>query len=81
MRSIELLIRIPYSLQKGKEEQKKKNNKNHQDIWKWAPSNEISTVKIKSSSLFFTTFIMFTGGCSPIELINLAITQKKKKGP
>lgn len=42
---------------------------------------QTSIIKIQSSSLFFMTFIMFTAGCSPIELINLAIIQKKKRGP
>lgn len=78
MRSIELLIRISYFLQKGRKYQKEKKKK---DMLKWALSNKTPTIKIKSSSLFFMTFIMFTGGCSPTELINLAIIRKKKKGP
>lgn len=55
--------------------------KKKKDMLKWALSNKTPTIKIKSSSLFFMTFIMFTGGCSPTELINLAIIRKKKKGP
>lgn len=59
----------------------KKKISGKKNMWKWALSNKTPTIKIKSSSLFFMTFIMFTGGCSPTELINLAIIQKKKKGP
>lgn len=63
------------------ERKKISGKKKKKDTLKWALSNKTPTIKIKSSSLFFMTFIMFTGGCSPTELINLAIIQKKKKGP